>query len=242
MLRWLWAAALLQAMSLQGQPNDPARWTLQYFYDQDDKDLHITDLAFPSATRGIAVGAIIDREGHKPEFTSLVTSDGGQHWSFTPLKEFPRSIFFLDESNGWLVTGESLWFTQEAGRSWTRISDQIKPDKKLADAPRTGLILRVWFLDAQYGYAVGLQKSVFETHDGGRTWKPLAEAAAPTSNAAYSVDSHSAVADGRGGLIAGGYTPPRGAGKSREQRDRKKMVCRIGCIRRRRFIGINSRG
>jgi hypothetical protein len=217
MLRWLLGAALLTVV--HGQTQENARWTLQYFYDQDGKDLHITDLAFPSAKRGIAVGTIVDREGRKPQFTSLVTSDGGEHWALTPLKEFPRSIFFLDESNGWLVTSESLWFTQEAGRSWTRISDQIKPDKKLADAPHTGLILRVWFLDAQHGYAVGLQKSVFETHDGGRTWKPLAEAAAPTSNPAYSVYSHVAFADGRRGLIAGGYVPPRTAGKSREQRE-----------------------
>jgi hypothetical protein len=222
MLRWLLAAALFPVL-LHGQIKEGGRWTLQYFYDQDGKDLHITDLAFPSAKRGIAVGAIIDRErdreGRKPQFTSLVTSDGGEHWALTPLKEFPRSIFFLDESNGWLVTGESLWFTQEAGRSWTRISDQIKPDKKLAEAPKTGLILRVWFLDAQHGYAVGLQKSVFETHDGGRTWKPLAEAAAPASNPAYSAYSHIAFADGRWGMIAGGYTPPRGAGKSRGQRE-----------------------
>ena len=217
MLRWLLAAALLPA--LHGQTSAGARWTLQYFYDQNGKDLHITDLAFPSAKRGIAVGAIIDREGRKPQFTSLVTSDGGEHWAQTPLKEFPRSIFFLDESNGWMVTGESLWFTQEAGRSWTRISDQIKPNKKLADAARGGLILRVWFLDAQHGYAVGLQKSVFETQDGGRTWKAVAEAAVPTSNPAYSVYSHIAFADARRGLITGGYVPPRTAGKSREERD-----------------------
>ena len=225
MFRWFSVAGLLSVvpLSLHAQPDDRARWTLQYFYDQDGKDLHITDLAFPSAKRGIAVGAIVDREGdregRKPRFTSLVTSDGGEHWSLTPLKEFPRSIFFLDESNGWMVTSESLWFTQESGRSWTRISDQIKPDKKLADAPHTGLILRVWFLDAQHGYAVGLQKSVFETHDGGRTWKPLAEAAAPASNPAYSVYSHIAFTDGKGGMIVGGYAPPRTAGKSREERD-----------------------
>ncbi len=219
MRRWLLAVALLTAAALTGQSKDGARWTLQYFYDQDGKDLHIVDLAFPSAKRGIAVGAIVDREGRKPQFTSLVTSDGGEHWAVTPLKEFPRSIFFLDELNGWMVTGESLWFTQEAGRSWTRIGDQIKADKKLADAPRTGLILRVWFLDAQHGYAVGLQKSVFETHDGGRTWKALAEAAAPTSNPAYSAYSHIAFADGRRGMIAGGFAPPRGEGKSRVERD-----------------------
>ena len=220
MRQWVLAAVLLPL--LHGQTKDDARWTLQYFYDQDGKDLHIADLAFPSAKRGIAVGTIVDRDGRKPQFTSLVTSDGGEHWALTPLKEFPRSIFFLDESNGWMVTAESLWFTQEAGRSWTRISDQIKPDKKLADPPHTGLILRVAFLDALHGYAVGLQKSAFETHDGGRTWKPLPEAAEPASNPAYSVYSHIAFVDGRRGMIAGGYAPPRI--KSREEREEEGDV------------------
>src|ERR1035437_6554179 len=128
MLRWLLAvllAALLHSAALAQrpirQPLGQPRWTLQYFYDQDGKDLHITDLAFPSATRGIAVGAIVDRDGRRPQFTTLVTNDAGEHWSLTPLKEFPRSLFFLDESTGWLVTSEALWFTREAGRSWTRI-------------------------------------------------------------------------------------------------------------------------
>ena len=77
------------------------------------------------------------------------------------------------------MTSESIWFTAEAGRSWTRIGGQIKADRKLADAPGTGLLLRLWFLDAQHGYGVGLQKSVYETRDGGRTWKPVPEAAEP---------------------------------------------------------------
>lgn len=215
MWRWVLAAALLA--TVQAVAFAQSKWTLQYFYDQDGKDLRIIDLAFPSATRGIAVGAIVDREGRKPQSTALVTSDGGEHWALVPLKEFPRSLFFLDESNGWLVTGESLWFTNEAGRSWTRIGDQIKADKKLAKAPRTGLIQRVWFLDAQHGYAVGLQKSVFETRDGGRTWKPVEEAAKPTSNPAFSVYSHIAFADAKRGLIVGGYVPPRVGRESLEE-------------------------
>lgn len=204
MLRWLFAATLLPIAFSQ----PPPKWTLQYFYDQNGKDLEISDLAFPSATRGIAVGAIVDRQGRRPQFTALVTSDGGAHWALVPLKEFPRSLFFLDESNGWMVTGDGLWFTREAGRSWLRIGDQIKPNKKLADAPRGGLIVRVWFLDEQHGYAVGLQKSAFETHDGGRTWTPLEEAAKPASNPAYTLYSHIAFADVRRGMILGAYIPP----------------------------------
>ena len=216
MLRWLLAAALIPAAFAQSG-GASGKWTLQYFYDQDGKDLHITDLAFPSATRGVAVGAIVDRDGRRPQFTALVTSDGGRHWSLVPLKEFPRSLFFLDESNGWLVTDEAVWFTREAGHSWTRISDQIKPDRKLADAPRGGLILRVGFLDAQHGYAVGLQKSVYETNDGGRTWKPVEEAAKPSANPAFSVYSHIAFTDSARGVIFGAYMPPRGVGKESDQ-------------------------
>jgi len=204
MPRWLLAVALLPLAFAQPQ----SKWTLQYFYDQPGKNLEIIDLAFPSATRGIAVGAIVDREGRKPQFTALVTSDGGSHWALVPLKELPRSLFFVDESNGWMVTGEGLWFTREAGRSWMRIADQIKPNKKLADAPRSGLILRVWFLDERHGYAVGLQKSAFETHDGGRTWTPLEEAAKPASNPAYTIYSQIAFADARRGMIFGAYIPP----------------------------------
>jgi len=209
MWKWLAAALLLHAPA-QAQP----KWTLQYFYDQDGKDLRITDLAFPSADRGIAVGEIVDREGRKPQYTAVVTNDGGAHWSLVPLKEFPRSIFFLDETAGWMVTSESIWFTAEAGRSWTRISGQIKADHKLADAPDTGLLLRLWFLDAQHGYGVGLQKSVYETRDGGRTWKPVAEAAQPSANPAYSIYSRIAFADARRGLIVGGYVPKRAGGRA----------------------------
>jgi len=204
MPRWLLAVTLLPLAFAQPQ----SKWTLQYFYDQTGKNLEIIDLAFPSATRGIAVGAIVDREGRRPQFTALVTSDGGAHWALVPLKELPRSLFFLDESDGWMVTGEGLWFTREAGRSWMRIADQIKPNKKLADAPRDGLILRVWFLDERHGYAVGSQKSAFETHDGGRTWTPLEEAAKPASNPAYTVYSQIAFADARRGMIVGAYIPP----------------------------------
>lgn len=208
MLRWLSAAFLLPAALLPAALAQP-KWTLQYYYDQHGKELRITDLAFPSAARGIAVGEITGSQVRKPEYTALITSDGGARWSPVPLTEFPRSLFFLNENAGWLVTSESIWFTAEAGRSWTRISGQIKPDRKLAAAPDTGLLLRVWFLDDQHGYGVGLQKSVYETRDGGRTWKPLAAAAQPNVNPAYSVYSRIAFADERWGLIAGGYAPPR---------------------------------
>ena len=216
MRRWLLGLALCATAwdgAAVGQSKAPGpQWTLQYFYDEYGKELHITDMAFPSATRGIAVGEIVDSKGRGLQHTAIVTSDAGAHWSLVPLKEFPRSVFFLDELAGWLVTDEGIWFTDEAGRSWKRLSGQIRLKRKLLDrAPNPGLLLRVWFLDPQHGFGVGLQKAVYETRDGGRTWTPVEEAGKPSTGAgaAYSVYSQIAFADARLGLIAGGYLPPR---------------------------------
>jgi hypothetical protein len=184
-------------------------WKLQYFYDEIATEMQITSLAFPSASRGVAAGAILDRQGRRrPRYTALVTGDGGAHWSLVPLQDAPRSLFFLDEANGWMVGRDGFWFTADTGRTWTRISNQPKANKKLDDAPDGGLILRVAFLDPRHGFAVGMQKSVLETNDGGRSWTPVAEAAKPSSNPAYTIYTHVAFTGGRG-LIVGGYAPPR---------------------------------
>src|SRR5690349_13363765 len=158
------------------------RWKIQYFYDEGRDTFVIEDIAFPSAQRGIAVGTILDEMSRKrPRYTALLTSDGGEHWTQQALTEHPRSIYFLNDSQGWMVTDESLWYTEESGRSWKRISPQIKPDKKIS-LVAGGLIMHVWFQTPQHGWAVGWQKSVFETKDGGINWSPILEAAQPTGN------------------------------------------------------------
>jgi len=187
------------------------KWNVQYFYDELHARMELTEIAFPSAERGVAIGAIYaSPEERKPKSIALVTSDGGAHWDIVQLKEYPRSIFFLNDSLGWMVTTNGIWFTEESGRSWQKISEQIKPDKKLGALPPGGRILRVWFLDPKHGFAVGFQKSVFETHDGGHTWEPVAEAAKPSSNPAHTVYTRIVFTDGKVGIISGAYVPPRG--------------------------------
>ena len=78
------------------------RWDIQYSYDQLQSSLVITDLKFPSAKRGIASGYILDKGKSKP--TVVVTSDGGLHWALVPVKEIGNSLFFLDESIGWMIS------------------------------------------------------------------------------------------------------------------------------------------
>lgn len=185
------------------------RWKLQYFYDQGHDKLEIVDLAFPTAQRGIAVGWVGDTLSDKRvRPTALLTSDGGEHWTLEPLKDEPRSIFFLNENSGWMVTESAIWTTSEAGLNWRKVCDQPKPNSKLGPVSPGGLILRLWFVDDQHGFAVGYQKTVLETHDGGRTWKPVEEAAKPTGNPAFTAYS-SLVFDGNHGLIVGTSVPPR---------------------------------
>jgi photosystem II stability/assembly factor-like uncharacterized protein len=185
------------------------KWIIQYFFDEMKQEMEITDLAFPTAERGIAVGAIYDKVSGHEKYTSLTTSDGGQHWSLQPLKEYPRSIYFLNDSIGWMVTDKGLWFTEESGRTWKKLSEQLKPDKNLEPETTIGLLLRVWFLDEKHGFGVGLQKTIVETKDGGRTWSPVEAAAKPAGNPAYTAYTHIVFADAQHGVIAGGSQPPR---------------------------------
>lgn len=179
-------------------PALPAEWTVAYFYDHDREILQFTDLAFPSPLRGIAAGVIRDGLGtRKNRGVAMVTADGGATWSQVALDDEPVSLFFLNDSTGWLVAQRGIWKTEESGRSWRRVSKHSP-----------GSLLRVWFLDPNHGFAAGLEKTVLETKDGGRNWKPVPAAKLPTGNASFAVYSHIAFLDSRTGIIAGSAVPP----------------------------------
>lgn len=186
-------AAIAAAAALSGQP--ARKWRVQYFYDEEKSTFNIVDLQFPSATRGVAVGAIV--EGTKQKPTAVVTSDGGAHWQQVHLEDLPVSLFFLHENLGWMVTTKGLWQTTETGRNW----------RKLPKPP--GQIFRVFFTDEKNGYAAGAKKKAFETHDGGRTWAPIKAAADPPGNPAYSAYTWIAFPNPKNGIITGWNMPPR---------------------------------
>jgi hypothetical protein len=192
----LLGAALLLAAPLFAQPKPAApKWKLQYFYDQEKTSLTINDFAFPSAQYGIAVGYIA--EGKHEEPTQLLSADGGEHWTLSPLKEMPIALFFLNDQLGWMVTSKGLWRTSEAGRNWVKLP---KPP---------GDLLRVCFTSEKDGYAVGIKKLVLQTHDGGETWKKVKEAEDQPGDAQYSAYVWVAFADPKIGLITGANIPPR---------------------------------
>jgi photosystem II stability/assembly factor-like uncharacterized protein len=170
------------------------RFDVRYFYDEDRSSLVLRDFAFPAGGFGIAAGAIVgDNGGSKP--VALITRDGGVKWSLSELEEEPVSIFFLDDSLGWLVTEDGLWQTNEGGRSWRKLK-----------APEG--VLRVHFKDALTGWAVGTRKGFYQTVDGGRVWTPVPAAAEPKTTREYT--SYGSIAFfGSSGMVSGWSRPPR---------------------------------
>jgi hypothetical protein len=173
-------------------------WDIQYSYRQVDSALSINDFLFTSETRGILCGVKTDKRGKESPLV-ILTNDGGQHWTETPVKEAGLSMFFLDDSTGWMVTEKGIWQTVESGHSWT----------KLKSAPSD--LLRIWFLDKKHGYAAGLEKRVFETTNGGDTWTLLPIAKEAQGDPTFTTFGEIAFS-GNIGLISGWNLPPRPGG------------------------------
>jgi photosystem II stability/assembly factor-like uncharacterized protein len=186
--------ALLLGLVCLVRAEDTARWRLQYFYDKEHSTFVIADLKFPSARRGIAVGAILD--GHSVKPMSALSADGGAHWELAPLAEVGQSLFFLNDSLGWMVTSKGIWRTEESGRSWRKLKGF------------NGLS-RVHFLDADHGWAVGARKQVYETRNGGADWSKVAAVDEVKSSPEYTRFAWIEFIDKDLGLIGGWSKPPR---------------------------------
>ncbi len=186
--------ALLGAVLFPAGLRAADRWELAFFHDAIDSELTILDLAFPSSQRGVAVGYLSQKGKTRPH--ALVSSDGGKSWSYVRLREAPLSLFFLNESLGWMVTEKGIWQTVEAGRSWRKLS-------KLKG------VLRVYFLDEKRGWAVGTEKAIHETTDGGKNWTRLPAADGPDTTKEYTTYSWIDFANSKQGCITGYSAPPR---------------------------------
>ncbi|MBC8166236.1 MAG: hypothetical protein H7Y20_10230 [Bryobacteraceae bacterium] len=150
-------AGLLLALSAAAAP----RWEMQYFLDEKDTTLILTDIAFPSAQRGLAVGGLAKNGRVKP--VAMVTSDGGAKWTQVNAPDTGHSLFCLDETSCWMVSDKGIYFTDETGRTWKK----IKGEEGL-----TG----VYFLTREQGWAFGAGRKVIATKDGGKSWTRVSEA------------------------------------------------------------------
>ena len=146
-----------------------------------------------SEKRGVLVG-VIDKKG-RTRNVCFVTNDGGENWTEVKLKDTPVSLFFLNDSIGWMVTRKDLYVTEESGLTWKKIK-----------APNE--LLKVYFRDPMNGWGVGLEKNVWRTTNGGHDWEPVPEAEKPQSDENRTVYAWIAFADENIGMI-GGWNVPR---------------------------------
>src|ERR1700730_18342952 len=105
------------ALPLLAQPSQ--RWKIQFSYRKLDSSLELRDLECPSAQRCIAVGMISEKNGRQ-QGVVVLTNDAGKQWSLVEVKDRPLSLFFLNDSLGWMVTDRGILSTGESGRSWTK--------------------------------------------------------------------------------------------------------------------------
>ena len=175
-------------LSLQAE-----KWKRVFFHDADDSVLNIVDLKFPTARRGVAAAVLIEKG--KQRGVTITTNDGGVSWQINAVQEIPVSLFFLNESLGWMVTDGGVWRTQEAGRDWRK----IKSAKWMNE---------VQFFDEKHGFLTGRKKQILETGDGGKTWSKLAVLENVESSAEYTTFNAMAFS-GKYGMITGGSRPPR---------------------------------
>lgn len=151
------------------------RWDMQFFHDVDGEQMRFQAIAFCSPKRGIAAAVLTEDSDQKP--VAMVTSDAGTTWSQTKLDEPARSLYFFDETSGWMLTESGIWFSDECGRSWRRVHKQ------------RGLI-DIRFVSREKGWAVGANKLAIQTVDGGKTWtkvKAVEELASNSDTTAFEV-------------------------------------------------------
>lgn len=170
------------------------KWNVAYFHDEKDSALTLVQIVFPSDRRGIAIGVLTEKGGRvKP--VAIVTGDGGKRWEKVPLKDVPTAISCVNDSACWIATEKGVWLSEEAGRTWRKVSGQ------------KGIFV-LHFESSTRGFAAGAEKSIWETKDGGKTWTPLAitkEIEAKPEYAAF----HTIGFGGRVGMVAGTSRPPR---------------------------------
>jgi hypothetical protein len=185
--------SLVLLLALPGLLAAAERWKIQFFYDKADSGLTIQDLKCPSTSHCVAVGSVEDRKGHA-KGALISTRDGGQHWGLTDISDEPISLFFLNDSLGWMATPRGVWSSSDGGQTWKKVEGLKKG------------ILEVYFLNPLHGYAIGFPKAVYETANGGKSWTKLAAADKPQTgveNVVYECISF----QGQNGIIAGNATP-----------------------------------
>lgn len=137
----------------------------------------LRDLSFVTRDAGF----LLLRDG-----SVLATTDGGTQFApRTAVPETPKAggssdpgaLAFLTADKGFATSGGRIFRTLNGGSSWRAIE------------PSGPALNRLWFSDAQHGFAVGQAGRFLRTDDGGETW--AAKSVAPGGQALTSISCNS---------------------------------------------------
>ena len=122
-------------------------------------------LHFVSASDGYLV---VRMSGDSTQTAVYVTSDGGDTWTLMPtLIPNAGQSDFLSAEEGIIYNGEQFYVTRDAARTWATVT----PDIVFGDS-----FALMDFVNPDSGWVVSVvedHRSLYRTHDGGRTWLPV---------------------------------------------------------------------
>ena len=124
--------------------------------------LRLTDVTFPDAQHGWAVGE--QYLAGDSRNVALSTSDSGAHWAAIDVQSLlePTLVDFVDAQHGWMANGVFVFGTTNGGLTWL--------DRSPAGADG---IRDIDFIDQQHGWVVGgvlNDPMIMGTTDGGEHW------------------------------------------------------------------------
>lgn len=171
------------------------KWELQYQHVDAEYDLRLFDIAFVDANRGVASGVLSSRKRDKVDPVNLVTADG-KTWTVLQTKKACQDLFALPEGILFAACEDGIYRSDEMGKDWKR-------QAKLSN------ILQIWFVNAQRGFAVGSERSFYETSDGGKKWAAVETTPKLSTSKDYTILKHIDFANPSNGMITGWSRVPK---------------------------------
>ncbi|MCZ2153507.1 MAG: hypothetical protein LC114_06340 [Bryobacterales bacterium] len=171
------------------------KWELQYQHIDAEYDLRLFDVAFTDARHGLASGVLSSRKRDKAKAVNLVTTDG-KTWTLIETKKVCEDLFALPTGTFFAVCEDGIYRSEEMGKDWRR-------QAKISD------ILRIWFLNERRGFAIGAERSFYETSDGGKRWSPVETKPALATPKDFTILNQIDFADPSSGIITGWSRVPK---------------------------------